>query len=322
MEKLISVIVPIYKVEKYLQKCVENLINQTYSNLEIILIDDGSPDGCPALCDAYAMQDRRIKVIHKENCGASDARNAGMKIAKGDYICFIDSDDWIDTDAYRLMMDIIIRYDADIVECNFNYTYDHEIKEKQVNNFKEVFNTEEALRELISARIFQSVVWNKIYKRECVEGIDFEVGKICEDEFWVYQVFARAKKIVFMNKALYYYLQRNTSVMGSYSLKRLDGVEGTFNRMCFMEKYYPNLYLISKLAFYRECIFHYQMILKNEEVDVDKLGKKLLYEYRKRIKFSIKELNCCSLKEKVFIVLSGMSMDLCCRFRNIIRIGM
>lgn len=322
MKELISVIVPVYKVEKYLGKCVDYLINQTYSNLEIILIDDGSPDGCPALCDAYAKRDKRIKVIHKENGGLSDARNEGMKIATGDYISFIDSDDWIDTDAYQLMMDIMIRYDADIVECNFNYVYEHEIKEKQVNYSKKIFNTEEALSNLISGRIFQSVVWNKIYKRKCMVGIDFEIGKINEDEFWTYQVFARAKKIVFINKALYYYLQRNTSIMGNYSLKHLDNVEGMFNRMCFMEKYYPSLHLISKLFFYRACIYHYQMILKNKEVDVDKLGKKLLCEYRNRIKFSIKDLNYCSLKEKVFIVLSRMSMDLCCRARNIIGVGM
>ena len=126
MDSLISVIVPIYNVEKYLQKCVDSIINQTYKNLEIILVDDGSPDNCPKMCDDYAEKDSRIKVVHKENGGLSDARNVGMEVATGEYVSFIDSDDYISLDFYETLLETIVDNDSDVVECGVVKFYENE----------------------------------------------------------------------------------------------------------------------------------------------------------------------------------------------------
>lgn len=146
MDKLISVIVPIYNVEKYLTKCIESIINQTYENLEIILVDDGSPDNCPIICDEYAKRDSRVKVIHKKNGGLSDARNAGLDIATGEYIMFIDSDDFVEIDMMESMMNNMIDNNVDLVVCNIKYIYDNSEKVKY-NQKDKVLDKYEAMQE-------------------------------------------------------------------------------------------------------------------------------------------------------------------------------
>lgn len=171
MQELISVIVPIYRVEPYLDRCIRSLVDQTYYNLEIILIDDGSPDKCPEICDEWEKKDHRIKVIHKENGGLSDARNAGMQIMTGDYVSYIDSDDWVSGNMYEKMLYKIKEQKADICECQFQKT-SGDIKndiQQQTDNVN-VLNKKEALKAVIEEKI-NPVVWNKIYKREIVEGL-------------------------------------------------------------------------------------------------------------------------------------------------------
>lgn len=228
-EKLISVIVPVYKVEKYLDKCVESIVNQTYKNLEIILVDDGSPDNCPAMCDTWAEKDNRIKVIHKENGGLSDARNAGFAISNGEYISFIDSDDWIDLDFYQLLSSELDK-GADIAECASDWC-DENGKTISVRGFSEpkILNTVEATQMLLQEKGIMQTVWNKLYKRECVENILFEKSKFHEDNFWTWQTFLKAKKVSIITKPMYHYVQRNSGIMGvGYSLKRLDALEADF----------------------------------------------------------------------------------------------
>ena len=185
MEELISVIVPIYKVEAYLERCIGSIVNQTYKNLEIILVDDGSPDSCPDICDAWKEKDDRIKVIHKKNGGLSDARNAGMQIMAGTYISYIDSDDWVANDMYEKMMYAIKKNDADICECQFEKTAGivKSNKEQQTDKVT-ILKKEEALKAVVEEKI-NPVVWNKIYKREIVDQLYFEKGKYNEDEFWI-----------------------------------------------------------------------------------------------------------------------------------------
>jgi glycosyltransferase involved in cell wall biosynthesis len=314
--KTISVIVPIFNVETYLHKCIDSILMQSYHNLEIILVNDGSPDNCGKICDEYATKDERIKIIHKKNGGLSDARNAGIRIATGDYVSFVDSDDWLDANTYELIMNKVTQNDADIGEFNINFVYDNEIRLKSINTDKEIYNTEDAMKELIHAKTFQTTVWNKIYRRDCIAGIEFPFGKTNEDEFWTYQIFSRAEKIVFLNKALYFYRQRSTSIMGNYSLKRLDGVEGMYNRMCFIKNQFPGLYLNSKIILLKACIFHYQIVIRFLKKDEGRKGKKLLCKYRKKIKFSFNEIALMNLKDKAFVILSSISMELFCRIRN------
>lgn len=237
MNPTISVIVPIYNVEKYLGKCIESIINQTYSNLEIILVDDGSPDNCGDICDYYASKDRRIKVIHKENGGLSDARNAGLDFAKGEYINFIDSDDYINKGFYEVLINLVISNNADIAQCAFLKVYENDNTNTNplVNEKITVLNNIEALNNLFNDYyVTTSVVWNKLYRKELFTEIRFPKGKIHEDEFTTFKVLFKSKKVVTTSKPLYYYLQRSNSIMGeNFNVKRLDFLEAYSSQISF-----------------------------------------------------------------------------------------
>lgn len=319
MDKKISVIVPIYNVEQYLKKCIDSIVNQTYKNLEIILVNDGSLDNSGKICDEYAKNDDRIKVIHKNNGGLSDARNAGLEVITGDFISFIDSDDWIDLDNYEVMIKNIIKYNADMAVTNINYVYKDRFKHKYNEEKIRTFNKEEAMGELITGGLIQPVVWNKLYKKEIIDDMKFKVGKLNEDEFFTYKICSRAEKIIYIPNVLYQYRQRRNSIMGTYSLKRLDGVEALCERMKFIKCKFPQLYSQEKLIFCYACIYHYQMLLKNNIED--KNAKELLINYRKSIKFCKNDFKNYNFKDNSYIFLSMMSLDVCCKLRNRLNIG-
>jgi len=241
MKEIISVIVPIYSVEKYLSRCIESIINQTYRNIEIILVNDGSPDNCGQICDEYAKKDERIYVIHKKNGGLSDARNAGLKIAKGEYISFVDSDDWIHEKYIEKLYDLITKSNADISMCDFIKTSDDNVKVDNSNEEITEYSNIEALDLLMGGKLnVQFVVsWGKLYKRRLFENIKFPIGRIHEDEFTTYKLLYKAKKIVFTTSKLLFYWQREDSIMGTgeYNIKnRLDALDAFEERAVFFNK--------------------------------------------------------------------------------------
>ena len=263
LQEKISVIVPIYNVEDYLHRCVDSIINQTYTNLEIILVDDGSPDNCLKICDEYAKKDSRIKVVHKKNGGLSDARNAGLEIATGEYIGFVDSDDYISLYFYEKLMNVIKVSGSDIVECGVKkFTENNEIND--VENSKldfKIFNKFEAMQNLIMNKILSVTVWNKLYKKDVIDKLRFKVGKTNEDNFFTYLAFDNANKISKLDDELYYYLQRENSIMGeSYKLNRLDEIEAKYERFKFIEKNYKNLTLLAKKDVMFGCLYAYQQL--------------------------------------------------------------
>ena len=260
---LISIIVPIYGVEAYLDKCVTSLIHQTYHHLEIILVDDGSPDNCPQLCDDWAKKDGRIKVIHKKNGGLSDARNAGMAVATGEWIAFIDSDDWIENDAFEKMYLRSQADESDVVSCGVKWVNEDDsvINEVTVSQ-EEVLDTKSAMREIIVDGKLKQHVWNKLYKRSLIADIPFEKGKYHEDVFWSYQVFGRAKKVSLMTESFYHYIQRSDSIMGeSYSPKRLDALDAAYLRCEYVKENFPDLYEQALLSYINSCMYHLQCAL-------------------------------------------------------------
>lgn len=317
MSGKISVIVPIYKVEKYLNRCIESIINQTYTNLEVILVDDGSPDNCPQICDEYAQIDERVKVIHKKNGGLSDARNAGLDIATGDYIVFIDSDDYIELNMIESMMDNMLENDTDLVVCNIRYVFDDREYVKYSKPDR-ILDKYEAMKEYIKDGIVQAVAWNKLYKKNIIGNMRYKVGKTNEDEFFTYKVINNSQKIYYNSNAFYNYLQRGSSIMGKYSIKRLDGVEASYERLNFMKENYPELYVEEKRNFFNLCIYSYQMILKDKQIDRDKNGRKILYNYIKNLKFNKHELATYCFKDKMRILMSKISLNYCCRLLNIL----
>ena len=294
MEPLISVIVPIYKVEDYLDRCVESIVNQTYKNLEIILVDDGSPDNCPQMCDDWAKKDNRIKVVHKKNGGLSDARNAGLNIANGEYISFIDSDDWIDLSTYDLVIPKMIETDSEIGSFDYIPVKDESFTIDDTDEFT-ILNSEEGILCTINNNLIKTVAWNKLYQKKILEGLLFEVGKLNEDEFFTFRALANASRIVFLKRQCYFYFQRPSSIMGNYSIKRLDMLEGVYQRMIFTKDYYPNIFVDAKLCFSLCCVYHYQIILMNKNMDLQKEAKRKVSEYRKKTKVHFRELKKYSL---------------------------
>ena len=284
--KKISVIIPIYNVEKYLKRCIESIIKQTYSNLEIILVDDGSPDGCAKICDEYKNKDERIVVIHKKNGGLSDARNAGLKVATGVIISYIDSDDYVDLDMYEKMTKAMEEKNADIVVCGTNIDYEDGHTKVKCEKEEKSFNREEALIELNSFKSFDMAVWNKLYKREVVDKIEFPVGKKSEDYFVMYQYFARAKKVVIINQAKYHYFQRSNSISRGKNVTH-DYIEGSKSQKEFFKKNFPDLNYVGNTAYAFSYIATYNRYIKNEL----KMTNEMKKEFKKEVRKYLKDIN-------------------------------
>lgn len=239
---MISIIVPIFNVERYLSKCVDSVLSQSYKDLEIILVDDGSTDNCPSLCDEYAKKDNRITIIHKKNGGLSDARNAGMKMARGEWIFFLDSDDWIDGKALETLYCFAIEKGCDIVQGNFYYAYNNhllyrcESSEEQSNH---ILNRNEAMKELIINKRIKNFAWGKLYKTNIANIFDFPVGKYYEDSYWQHLIFHQIDKYGIVDVPLYYYRQRKDSISGQLSSRYDDLIEGYRYRLEFVKVHYP-----------------------------------------------------------------------------------
>ncbi len=215
-KELVTIIIPVYKVEQYLDKCVESVVNQTYKNLEIILVDDGSPDNCPAMCDEWAKKDSRIKVIHKKNGGLSDARNAGLnEMAKNGYVIFLDSDDYLSPTTCEDLLGLVKKYEADVAICNFaRVNEDGKIENVNNENVVTIFEGNDRF-DLLNIYPVQTIVaWGKIYKKDIFNDIRYPVGKIYEDGYVVHQYLYEAKRVVYSSKQLWFYLQRQDSIMG------------------------------------------------------------------------------------------------------------
>ena len=216
MEKqpLISIIVPVYKVEAYLPRCVDSLINQTYGNLEFILVDDGSPDNCGALCDAFARKDPRIRVIHKENGGLSSARNAGIDIARGEYLGFVDSDDWVEPEMFESLISMALSEDVKLVCCG-RYDFKACTGEKKVGlcpEKREVISGEELVRRIFTWQQIDSAAWDKLYHRSLFREIRYPHGKINEDIPTTYRIALDAGRAGMVNQPFYNYFHRSGSI--------------------------------------------------------------------------------------------------------------
>lgn len=248
-DETISVIVPVYKVEKYIRKCIDSIINQTYKNLEIILVDDGSPDNCPQICDEYAQKESRIKVIHQENMGVSVARNNGIEIATGKYIGFVDSDDYIESTMFEDLLDALVKNDAQMSICNFNVITD---KEKYIRNKypnEKTYNKKEILRELILDKNIQSYPWNKLYVKKLFDTIRFPAGKNYEDIGTTFYLIEKCERIQLIGKAEYNYINRNDSIVFNIKEKTIiDYIDIIMKRYEHIYQNYEDL---------RDCNFYY-----------------------------------------------------------------
>lgn len=307
---LISVIVPVYNVEPYLDRCVESIVNQTYRNLEIILVDDGSPDNSPQMCDAWAEKDARIQVIHKENGGLSDARNAGMAAATGELMGFVDSDDWITSDFFSILYENMREYHADISACDVYFSHG-EVPAGILANTVTVHTSEEAINDILHGRGFRAVAWNKLYRREILSDEQYPVGKYHEDEFLTYKLLVKANRLTYVDKPMYCYFQRPGSIMNSNSIKRLDALDAHYERLAFLKQRFPALYLEDKLSYCTACVAFYKNTFSNEGTEVTAIRNKIK-ECRRRVSFSASELSKASLKQLIYVVASKTTLHLFC----------
>lgn len=244
MGEIVSVIVPVYNVEKYVEKCLASILKQTYTNLEIIVVDDGSTDNSYMICQAIANRDSRVKLIHKENGGLSDARNAGLEIATGRYIGFVDSDDFIEPTMYQVLLESCIKYDADICTCA-RYMVDQD-----TGNRSELFsydipitlNAQESIKRLMIWDGVDSAAWDKLYKRELFDGMRYPYGVLHEDLNFTVRLFEKCKCICLSGVSLYNYLLRSTSICRKpFSFKKYDLIEQSSKGAEFVRQHYPEL---------------------------------------------------------------------------------
>src|SRR5690625_4114525 len=229
-KRRVSIIVPIYKVEKYIYRCVDSILQQTYSNLEIILVNDGSPDNCGEIADDYRNKDTRVKVIHKLNGGLSDARNKGMELVTGEYVMFVDSDDWLDKNTVEIMVNNSLNFKADVVQTAFYYAYDDKLL---VDNryYKEsdpsvLLDNKALMYELVKNEKVKNFAWGKLYKTKLIKDIPFEIGVLFEDVFWAHQVMHQVNSYLILHEPLFYYYQRDDSIVATYSPRNLDIIKG------------------------------------------------------------------------------------------------
>lgn len=287
---LVSIIVPVYNVEKYLEKCLDSLINQTYRNLQIILVDDGSTDGSGTICDRYAAKDDRIQVIHKKQSGVSAARNTGLEAVKGSYICFADSDDWIDEKMIETMYENMVEEKAQISIIGYDMVWeDGRSQKKSDENAYYVWNQREAIAQWMIQKIFKGFMWDKMFAWEIFAGIRFpEDRSYMEDVAIGLDLFARAEKVVYSGKIGYHYLQRQGSATNSgFQEREFLGITEA-EKMIRFSKNHQGIY--DKEAYSRLLINVYtileRIVLTGSKKDKERIPelKKVLREYRKYIK--------------------------------------
>lgn len=304
MDSLISVIVPIYKVEKYLDRCINSIVNQTYKNLEIILVDDGSPDNCPTMCDEWSKKDNRIKVIHKINGGLSSARNSGIEQYTGEYLTFIDSDDYIEPNYIEELYSTLNQHNADMSICGLNYFNEDGSVYQDIKSLSKQFYKEDRFSLLLEHNITVVVAWNKLYKRHIFEKLKYPLNKKNEDEFVIYDIIDQCRNgIAITEKKLYNYINRANSIMTSMSTKGIfDAIEAFKSRFTK-----TNDFKIKENCVYRmfnNYIDKYRKFKKDKETRTEihnsfkkdyKTYKKFLTKFKHKIKFLIFKFLPCIL---------------------------
>jgi glycosyltransferase involved in cell wall biosynthesis len=264
VNELISIVVPVYNVEQYLEQCLKSIIAQTYQKLEILLIDDGSTDRSSIICDTYSALDSRIKVIHKANGGLSSARNKGLDISKGEYISFVDADDFVAPEFIRDLYEALVDVNAELAVCNCQYV---DCNYNAIHTHDDCYVIKDGVRkgtELMSSYMFEkldcmyTVVWNKLYKRNLLLTLRFPIGRMHEDEFISYKIIYNANLIACLSKRLYFYVQRKQSITSVSSEKRMTDKVAAFDEKAYYfhqkkEYLYEAETLIDLFFLYSEC---------------------------------------------------------------------
>lgn len=234
---LISIIVPVFNVEKYLRRCINSIIKQTYKNLEIIIIDDGSTDGSPVICDDFREKDSRIKVIHQSNGGLSKARNKGIELASGDFIAFVDADDYIAPTMYEELKNNMDEFNSDISICQYYKCFRFFKQTAKGSNNTGVYKFKKKFDNLYNDnKVISYYAWNKLYKKEMFNSISYPVGLIFEDIYIICDLFESANSISYINKPLYYYTMRRNGISRTYTVNHYNEINAIDKNIKFYKK--------------------------------------------------------------------------------------
>lgn len=294
MEIKISVVVPIYNSERYLHKCVDSLLKQTYSNIEVILVDDGSTDSSPKICDEYAALDKRVKVIHQKNARIGAARNNGIEASSGNYITFIDSDDYLELDAYEKCVELIMRYDPDIIQWDLTFVPESDCKDVIPNRAKNdyvelILDRNGTLEKLFQWKNMDArfnhlwtashCIWTKMCKAELFNNVRFPVGKEYEDEMILHKIMIKTQKSIFINERFSNYLLRSKSTVHTMPLKgRIDKIDAFMDRYELMKTTGSDVLMRGIVHDSLAAIFN-SYLQAHREKDINNKGK--LIEYTK-----------------------------------------
>ena len=320
-QPLISVIIPVYQVEKYIDSCIESVVNQTYCNLEIILVDDGSPDNCPSMCDNWAKKDNRIRVFHQMNSGSGAARNVALDEARGDLISFVDSDDYIAPEMYEQLLKFMTD-EIDIVECEYISSGEDNILFDEIVDDVQIYSTEEAMKEHIRDHFFRQVIWNKLYRRSVIGDIKFPVGKKIDDEFWTYRVIAQARKLARTSCGMYAYRQQSDSIMHKkFTLERLQAIDAKCQRLELIQDQFPDLCSQARVNLWYTCLYLGQMSLKHMSKKEKKKAFEILNRAWNSYCVTFKDMKNIDTIQQIWFLLSKISVENTCRLRNYLRIG-
>ena len=261
---LISIIIPVYNVQEFLEKCVNSVSSQTYRNIEIILVNDGSKDDSGDICETLANQDDRISVIHQKNEGLSDARNTGTKAAHGDYLFYLDSDDYLSRDCLESLHNAILAQDAEVAQTNFYYDYtDYLLYNNNLNGKDKVYTREEAMHLLIKQKVIKNFTWGKLIRADIAKKNLFPKGKYFEDTFWKFHIIHECAKYAVLAEPRLYYLQRSRSISSSFTDKNMDQIEGEALRLDFIKEHYSANYYNESLRSFNNKILQFKQLIIN-----------------------------------------------------------
>ena len=310
MEDLISVIVPVYNVQEYLKKCIDSIIKQTYKNIEIILVDDGSTDNSGKICDEYKKIDKRIKVIHKENKGLSDARNVGIDIATGKYVTFIDSDDFVSDIYIEYMYSIMKKTNSDIGICKIKVIYDRNIKEqRKIDIEPKIYNKIQAFENLLYSEGIDVAANAKIYPKYYFDDIKYPINEKYEDVAIIYKIFEKTTQIAYGNLECYYYYVRIGSISKSgFNKGELDYLKNTEQMLTYLENNYKELkQAVTRFRLYSR--FRILRILLFSETKDEKLKETMIKDIKKYYKKILKDKRAPK-RDKLAIYFFNMGLPI------------
>lgn len=283
-KELISVIIPVFRVEAYLRRCLDSVLAQTYENTEIILVDDGSDDGCPAICDAYARQDSRVRVIHQKNKGLSGARNTGIDRAEGRYLAFVDSDDYLVPEFLERLYGACVETDSDMSVCRWEYVKGGPVPEKGNGEIKTFTGRQMMANLYIPDGAYFVVAWNKLYKRELFESIRYPLGRIHEDEATTYRIYHRVRQAAYVDSSLYGYFVTPSSITRGFNPRRLDWVTAGEERIDFLEQNGYRELMVQALQAFADGSIDIYFGFKDEMPESEKEQKRIRDVIRKGLK--------------------------------------